>query len=98
MSPPILASEDLEARFWLRSVAIGGWASLVVGAAGVAYAIVFAEDAAPLVARLAERLAERVPHSLGTASSPADGPTFDQLHRSADAELYADKFAGRQAA
>jgi diguanylate cyclase (GGDEF)-like protein len=56
------------------------------------------EAAAALVARIGERLAERVPHSLGTASSPADGPTFDQLYRVADAQLYADKFAGRQAA
>jgi diguanylate cyclase (GGDEF)-like protein len=33
---------DLETRFWLRSVAIGGWASLAGGLAGLAYAFLFA--------------------------------------------------------
>jgi diguanylate cyclase (GGDEF)-like protein len=36
--------QDLEARFWLRSVAIGGWASLVAGTAGLAYVFVFAGE------------------------------------------------------
>ena len=39
MPPKLLAPKDLETRFWLRSVAIGGWASLVVGGAGVAYTL-----------------------------------------------------------
>jgi diguanylate cyclase (GGDEF)-like protein len=59
-----------------------------------------AEAAAPLIERIDERLADRVPHSLGKASSPEDGPSFDQLYRVADAGLYARKFArpGRSAA
>jgi diguanylate cyclase (GGDEF)-like protein len=38
-----LAPKDLETRFWVRSVEIGGWASLIVGAAGLAYALVYSE-------------------------------------------------------
>jgi diguanylate cyclase (GGDEF)-like protein len=40
-----LAPKDLEIRFWLRSVAIGGWASLIVGGCGVGYALVYAHGA-----------------------------------------------------
>ena len=35
-------TQDLEARFWLRSVEIGGWASLGVGASGLGYVFFFA--------------------------------------------------------
>ncbi|HVX33172.1 MAG TPA: GGDEF domain-containing protein [Solirubrobacterales bacterium] len=52
-----------------------------------------AEAAAPLVAKLAARLSQRAPHSLGTASAPDDGTSFDQLFEVADAALYARKFA-----
>jgi diguanylate cyclase (GGDEF)-like protein len=52
-----------------------------------------ASSAAPLVERIEERLARRAPHSLGTASSPEDGPSFDQLYRVADAGLYKSKLA-----
>lgn len=45
MSIQPLAPKDLETRFWLRSVAIGGWASLIVGGAGIAYALVYADGA-----------------------------------------------------
>ncbi|HKZ14635.1 MAG TPA: GGDEF domain-containing protein [Solirubrobacterales bacterium] len=34
---------DLETRFWLRSVAIGGWASLLVAAAGFVYTLIYAQ-------------------------------------------------------
>ncbi|HXF31634.1 MAG TPA: GGDEF domain-containing protein [Solirubrobacterales bacterium] len=54
-----------------------------------------ARAAAPLVERIEERLARRAPHSLGTASSPADGAELEQLYRVADADLYANKFAGQ---
>jgi len=40
----------------------------------------------------------RAPHSLGTASSPEDGAELEGLYRVADADLYANKFAGRGAA
>jgi diguanylate cyclase (GGDEF)-like protein len=51
------------------------------------------EAAAPLVEEIGERLSRRVPHSLGTASSPGDGASFEQLYAVADAALYARKFA-----
>jgi diguanylate cyclase (GGDEF)-like protein len=41
MDPESLAPQDLETRFWLRSVAIGGWASLGVGASGLGYVVLF---------------------------------------------------------
>lgn len=53
-------------------------------------------SASPLVERIAERLSRRMPHSLGTASAPADGDELDQLYRAADAQLYMNKFAGNQ--
>lgn len=63
---------------------------------GDEFAVLFpdtgAQAAGPLVADLDRRLARRVPHSLGTASSPVDGPSFEQLYRVADAGLYARKF------
>jgi diguanylate cyclase (GGDEF)-like protein len=40
-----LAPKDLETRFWLRSVAIGGWACLIVGVVGLAYVLIYAEGA-----------------------------------------------------
>ena len=40
-----LAPKDLETRFWLRSVAIGGWASLIVGVIGLAYVLIYGETA-----------------------------------------------------
>jgi diguanylate cyclase (GGDEF)-like protein len=52
-----------------------------------------AEAAAPLVAELDARLSRRVPHSLGVASAPGDGTSFEQLYEVADASLYARKFA-----
>jgi diguanylate cyclase (GGDEF)-like protein len=57
-----------------------------------------ARAAAPLVRRIEERLARRAPHSLGTASSPEDAAELEGLYRVADADLYANKFAGRSAA
>jgi diguanylate cyclase (GGDEF)-like protein len=55
-----------------------------------------ADAAAPLVAELDARLARRVPHSLGTASAPGDGSSFEQLYAVADEALYAR--TGRAAA
>jgi diguanylate cyclase (GGDEF)-like protein len=52
-----------------------------------------AEAAAPLIAEIDGRLGRRVPHSLGTASAPDDGDSFEQLYAAADAALYARKFA-----
>jgi diguanylate cyclase (GGDEF)-like protein len=43
MPPLLLAPKDLETRFWLRSVAIGGWASLIVGGVGVVYSLAYAK-------------------------------------------------------
>ncbi len=43
-----LAPKDLETRFWVRSVEIGGWASLIVGAAGLAYALFYLGGGAEL--------------------------------------------------
>jgi diguanylate cyclase (GGDEF)-like protein len=57
-----------------------------------------ARAAEPLVERIEARLARRAPHSLGTASSPEDGAELEGLYRVADADLYANKFAGRAAA
>jgi diguanylate cyclase (GGDEF)-like protein len=57
-----------------------------------------AEHAAPLVAEIATRLSRRVPHSLGTASAPKDGSSFESLYEVADAALYARKFARSHAA
>jgi diguanylate cyclase (GGDEF)-like protein len=59
-----------------------------------------AAAALPVVVEIGERLARRVPHSLGTASAPADGPSIEHLYRVADAGLYERKFArgGRSAA
>jgi diguanylate cyclase (GGDEF)-like protein len=57
-----------------------------------------ARSALPLVERIEERLARRAPHSLGTASSPADGSELEELYRIADAGLYANKFESRSAA
>jgi len=59
-----------------------------------------AEAAAPLVAEIGLRLGRRVPHSLGTASAPSDGASFEQLYEIADAALYSRKFAraGRSSA
>src|SRR5882757_2376170 len=52
-----------------------------------------ARSALPLVERIEERLARQAPHSLGTASSPADGSELEELYRIADAGLYERKFA-----
>jgi diguanylate cyclase (GGDEF)-like protein len=57
-----------------------------------------ADAAAPLVAEIGARLAHRVPHSLGTASAPDDGTSFEQLYEVADAALYSRKFARGHAA
>ncbi len=57
-----------------------------------------ARSALPLVERIEERLGRRAPHSLGTASSPEDGVELEGLYRVADANLYANKFARREAA
>lgn len=48
MSPAILAPKDLETRFWLRSVAIGGWATLLVGTAGLLYALLYTRGTSEL--------------------------------------------------
>jgi diguanylate cyclase (GGDEF)-like protein len=37
--------EDFETRFWLRTVKVGGWVTLLMGAAGMAYALAFAAPA-----------------------------------------------------
>ncbi|MGN6815763.1 MAG: diguanylate cyclase domain-containing protein [Solirubrobacterales bacterium] len=47
--------------------------------------------AEPVVKRLSAALAERAPHCLGIASAPGQGVSFDDLYRSADAELYQRK-------
>jgi diguanylate cyclase (GGDEF)-like protein len=57
-----------------------------------------AEAAAPLVEEIEARLARRVPHSLGCASAPEDGTSFEQLYEVADVALYARKFARSEAA
>ena len=43
MPSQLLAPKDLETRFWLRSVATGGWASLIVGGVGVVYSVAYGE-------------------------------------------------------
>jgi diguanylate cyclase (GGDEF)-like protein len=45
MPPTFLAPDDLESRFWLRTVAAGGWATFWACAAGLAYDGFFAETA-----------------------------------------------------
>jgi diguanylate cyclase (GGDEF)-like protein len=57
-----------------------------------------AEAAAPLVAEIGKRVAQRAPHSLGCASAPGDGTSFEDLYEVADAALYAQKFARSEAA
>jgi diguanylate cyclase (GGDEF)-like protein len=47
-----------------------------------------AAAAEPVVARLSAALGERAPHCLGLATAPEQGSSFDDLYRSADAELY----------
>lgn len=37
--------DDLETRFWLRTVSAGGWATLLTSAAGLAYVTFYAESA-----------------------------------------------------
>lgn len=50
-----------------------------------------AAAAEPVVERLSAALGERAPHCLGVASAPDQGASFDDLYRSADAELYQRK-------
>jgi diguanylate cyclase (GGDEF)-like protein len=50
-----------------------------------------AAAAEPVVARLSASLGEHAPHCLGLATAPAQGSTFDDLYRSADAALYQRK-------
>ncbi|MGN6259037.1 MAG: diguanylate cyclase domain-containing protein [Solirubrobacterales bacterium] len=50
-----------------------------------------AEAAEPVVGRLSADLAERAPHCLGLATAPAQGTSFDDLYRDADAALYQRK-------
>ena len=52
-----------------------------------------AEASAPLGAEIAARLSRRAPHCLGIASAPGDGSSFEELYGTADAALYARKFA-----
>lgn len=47
-----------------------------------------AAAAEPVVARLSAALGTRAPHCLGLATAPEQGSSFDELYRSADAELY----------
>jgi diguanylate cyclase (GGDEF)-like protein len=47
-----------------------------------------AAAAEPVVARLSAALGTRAPHCLGLATAPEQGSSFDDLYRSADAELY----------
>jgi diguanylate cyclase (GGDEF)-like protein len=57
-----------------------------------------AAAAEPVVARLSADLAERAPHCLGLATAPAQGTSFDDLYRSADAALYQRKLLRPQRA
>jgi diguanylate cyclase (GGDEF)-like protein len=43
MPPTSLAPDDLESRFWLRTVAAGGWATIWACSAGLAYDALFAQ-------------------------------------------------------
>jgi hypothetical protein len=43
-----LAPKDLETRFWVRNVAIGGWASVIVGVAALVYALLYLDGPAEL--------------------------------------------------
>jgi diguanylate cyclase (GGDEF)-like protein len=47
-----------------------------------------AAAAEPVVARLSAAVCERAAHCLGLATAPEGGSSFDDLYRSADAELY----------
>jgi diguanylate cyclase (GGDEF)-like protein/putative nucleotidyltransferase with HDIG domain len=71
----VLRTEDMVARLG------GDEFALVLGGAEPAIA----------VERVQERLAERVPASAGMAVFPIDGVRPDELHRIADADLYANK-------
>jgi diguanylate cyclase (GGDEF)-like protein len=44
MPPPTPALDDLETRFWLRTVAAGGWATVGTCAGGLAYVVFYAES------------------------------------------------------
>ncbi len=50
MTPEETPVEDFETRFWLRTVQVGGWVTLLMALAGLAYALGFAEpgDRLPL--------------------------------------------------
>jgi diguanylate cyclase (GGDEF)-like protein len=50
-----------------------------------------AAAAEPVVARLSATLGQHAPHCLGLATAPAQGLSFDDLYRSADAALYQRK-------
>lgn len=50
-----------------------------------------AAGAAPLAARVSGAIAARAPHCSGIASAPADGTDIDDLYRTADRALYAEK-------
>jgi diguanylate cyclase (GGDEF)-like protein len=54
--------------------------------------------AEPVIARLREGTEERVGYCLGFARAPADGTSFDELYRAADADLYQRKILRPQAA
>ena len=56
--------DDLETRFWLRTVAAGGWATFLTCAAGLAYVGFYAESAH----RLAIAVVVAVVMALGAAS------------------------------
>jgi diguanylate cyclase (GGDEF)-like protein len=49
------------------------------------------DDSSTVAGRLQAALADRAPASFGVACFPTDGADLDELHRSADAQLYAGK-------
>jgi diguanylate cyclase (GGDEF)-like protein len=75
----------------LRATARSDDAVARLGGDEFAILLASAEDAAGAMARIGAALAERAPASAGLAVSPRDGTTADELHRVADARLYARK-------
>ena len=93
-----------EAVTALRSLQMARQEARAASPAGATAKVAMADDDGsprPQQIYLAEidaRLSRRVPHSLGTASTPEDGSSLEQLYKVADAALYARKSARTGAA
>ena len=75
----------------MGTVRFGVWITLAVCSAGAFYCV--ASWTSPHRARAS--LAERIAATAGLATFPVDGTDREELHRHADAELYAAKHGAK---